>query len=74
MGVGPGHYRDACRTPAFLSARWPGLFRSRRHAAEIPVERGKNLVFSQLRRSAMPVARRLFLVVSHGRKVPSQAP
>jgi hypothetical protein len=68
----PRRTRDGSRTRVCAPACWTSILEARRHAAVIPAERRKNLVFCQLGRSAVAVTRRSVFVVSHGDKVQSQ--
>ena len=61
------------RTQAFGTGRWSGLFEICRHSAVIPVDSRKDLIFSQLRRSAVSVTWRSFFVESHEEKLHREA-
>ena len=69
----PRRTRDSSRTQVCAPAGWTSIFEARRHAAVISAERRQNLVFCQLRRSAVAVTRRSVFVVSHLRNVQRQA-
>ena len=73
MRVSPWEQRDVGQSQAFGAGRWSGLFEICRHPAAIPVDSRKDLIFSQLRRSAVSVTWRSFFVESHDEKLQQEA-
>jgi len=61
------------QTQGFSADRWSGLFEICRHPAVIPVNSREDLIFSQLRGSAVSVTWRSFFVESHDEKLQQEA-